>query len=96
MEVKYDGFQWDKGNIGHCSKHGVSREEIEYVLARMGFFIPDPHPGESRMRTAGKTRDGRHVFIVFTFRDRKDVRLVRPISARYMHGKEVRAYEQTN
>ena len=44
MIVQYDGFQWDEGNIVHCAKHGVSREEIEHVLAHMTFYIPDPYP----------------------------------------------------
>lgn len=94
MKVEYDGFQWDAGNIAHCAKHGVSREEIEYVLSRMSFFVPDPHPEEPRLRTAGVTEAGRHVFIVFMFRELEDERYVRPVSARYMHEKEVKAYER--
>lgn len=94
MKIQYDGFQWDSGNIGHCVKHGVSRDEIEYVLSHMSFVIPDPNPDESRMRTAGKTDKGRYVFVVFTFREIKNNRYIRPISARYMHQREVRAYEQ--
>lgn len=94
MIVTYDGFQWDTGNIAHCAKHGVPRDEIEHVLAKMTFFIPDPYPHEPRMRTVGQTLDGRHVFVVFTFREREHERYLRPVSARYMHAKEVRAYEQ--
>ena len=94
MIVQYDGFQRDEGNIAHCAKHGVSREEIEHVLAHMTFYIPDPCPHESRMRTAGVTKESRHVFIVFTFRELEDERYMRPISARYMHEKEVKNYEQ--
>jgi uncharacterized protein len=36
------------------------------------------------------------VFIVFTFRRKGDEVLIRPISARYMHRKEVEAYEKEN
>ena len=95
MNVKYDGFQWDKGNSDHCTKHGVSLAEIEFVLANMDFYIPDPHPEEPRKRTVGVTEDGRHVFVVFMFRELEGLWVLRPISARYMGGKEVEAYEQS-
>ena len=49
---------------------------------------------EERWRAIGRTRDGRYVFIVFTWRDRKGERYLRPVSARYMRDKEVRAYER--
>lgn len=51
---------------------------------------------ETRYRAVGKTEEGRAVFIVFTLRRRGKEVLVRPISARYMHAKEVRAYEKEN
>lgn len=78
----------------HCAKHGVSRDEVEYVLAQMTFYIPDPYPNEPRLRTAGKTKEDRHIFIVFTFREAAGQRYMRPISARYMHEKEIKAYER--
>lgn len=94
MKMKFDGFQWDKGNIEHCAKHDVSRDEIEHVLTNMTFFIPDPFPDEPRLRTAGKTPQGRHIFIVFMFKELEGNQYIRPISARYMHEKEVKSYEQ--
>ena len=94
MIVQYDGFQWDEGNIVHCAKHGVSREEIEHVLAHMTFYIPDLCPHEPRMRTVGVIKESRHVFIIFTFRELEDERYMRPVSPRYMHEKEVENYEQ--
>jgi uncharacterized protein len=36
------------------------------------------------------------VFIVFTIRRKGDELLIRPISARYMHQKEIEAYEKEN
>jgi uncharacterized DUF497 family protein len=35
-------------------------------------------------------------FVVFTLRRRGDAVLIRPISARYMHKKEIKAYEKEN
>ena len=37
---------------------------------------------------------GRHIFLVFALRQRGGATLVRPISARYMHSKEVQHYEK--
>jgi uncharacterized protein len=44
----------------------------------------------------GKSEAGRWVFVVFTIRVRAGHRMIRPISARYMHAKEVAAYEKEN
>jgi hypothetical protein len=51
---------------------------------------------ETRFRAIGKTVTGRHIFLVFTIRDKQGKRYVRPISARYMHSKEVQHYEKEN
>lgn len=92
--MKVAGIQWDDGNWPKCGKHGVSRAEIEQVLLDMPAVLADPHPGEPRMRAIGTTRVGRHVFLVFAYR-RMDGRIwLRPISARYMHRKEIEHYEQ--
>jgi uncharacterized DUF497 family protein len=34
------------------------------------------------------------MIVVFTFRCREGLRLIRPISARYMHKKEIEKYEK--
>lgn len=92
--MKVSGMDWDDGNWPKCGKHGVSREEIEQVLMGMPAVLEDPYPHESRMRAIGKTSAGRHVFLVFMQREVKGRVLLRPISARYMHGKEVDHYER--
>jgi uncharacterized DUF497 family protein len=51
---------------------------------------------ETRSRAIGKTAAGRHIFLVFTIRDKQGKRYIRPISARYMHSKEVQHYEKEN
>jgi uncharacterized protein len=51
---------------------------------------------ETRFKAVGKTPAGRHVFLVFTVRERKGKRYIPPISARYMHTKEVQHYEKEN
>ena len=34
------------------------------------------------------------MFVVFTLRERDDLTLIRPISARYMHAREAKRYDQ--
>jgi uncharacterized DUF497 family protein len=49
---------------------------------------------EERFLAVGQTQAGRYIFIAFTIREREKKRLLRPISARYMHDKEVANYER--
>ena len=94
--MQVDGFQWDAGNRDKCQKHGVTVAEIEALFGSGTLVVfPDPHPDEARLRGIGVTGAGRHVFIVWTERmDGEDV-LIRPISARFMHAKEIEHYEQS-
>lgn len=89
------GFDWDAGNREKCQKHGVSIAEIEAVLRGDPEIAPAPRRSfvEERFIAVGRTPRGRAVFIAFTLRIRDGVRLVRPISARYMHAREIRGYE---
>jgi hypothetical protein len=90
------GFDWDDGNREKCQKHGVSIAEIESLFDVLPILRSDMEhsPAETRIRAVGRARSGRHVFLVFTIRSRLGHRLIRPISARYMHRKEVRRYEE--
>jgi uncharacterized protein len=56
------------------------------------FHEPTVH--ESRKRGIGVTAAGRYVFLVWTLRETTEGLKLRPISARYMHAKEVRYYEE--
>jgi hypothetical protein len=92
-----DGFDWDGGNLGKCQKHGVSIAEIEELFRRSGLRVfPDVahSAAEARLLGIGRTSAGRAVFLAFTVRERQGRRLIRPISARYRHQKEIAAYEQ--
>jgi len=48
------------------------------------------------MRAIGKTAAGRYVFVVFMLRQVEGLPRLRPISARYMHQKEIDHYERQN
>ena len=91
--MKIAGFEWNEGNWPKCGKHGVSREEIEAVLLGTPAVMLDPHSDEPRMRAIGMTAAGRYVFLVFMLRRVGNNMLLRPISARFMHQKEVAHYE---
>ena len=94
--MKFAGFDWDSGNWPKCGQHGLSRQEIEQVLLGEPAVMVDPHPEEPRMRAIGKTAAGRYVFLVFMVRKVDGHTKLRPISARYMHQKEVDHYESAN
>ena len=98
MDLSVSGFDWDAGNRAKCQKHGVSVAEIEELFSRPLLIIPDTlhSQGEERLWAIGKTASGRSVFLVFTIRVRARKRLIRPVSARYMHRKEVAHYEKEN
>ncbi len=92
----FSGFDWDEGNLQKCRKHGVTIEEIESVFAGTPAIGPDAahSTAEARFLAIGPARSGRHVFLAFTWRERDGAKLIRPISARYMHAKEVQHYER--
>jgi len=96
--MKFSGFDWDRGNLEKCQKHGISAELIESVLDRPVAILADAKHSrsEQRLRAIGKTPDERAIFVVFTLRRRGDDILIRPISDRYMHDKEVKSYEKEN
>lgn len=98
MALGIAGFDWDAGNRAKCEKHGVSVAEVEGLFSRPLLIIPDASHSQSeeRLRAIGKTASGRSVFLVFTIRVRAGKRVIRPVSARYMHKEEVRHYEQEN
>lgn len=94
--MKITGFDWDDGNWPKCGKHGVSRAEIEQVFTGTPAVLTDPFPEETRMRAIGKSATGRYVFVVFMLREIDSQTKLRPISARYMHEKEIAYYEKTS
>lgn len=95
MSVAVAGFDWDDGNWPKCGKHGVSQTEIEELFRSGCDVYPDPAHSrtEQRMLAVGKVGK-RFVLAAFTQRERGGKMLIRPVSARYMHRKEVDHYER--
>ncbi len=92
--MEFGGLEWDNGNREKCQRHGVTIAEIEEIFARPVLIINDPHDAqtERRFRAIGTTTQGRKLFVVFTWRGQK----IRPLSARYMHQREISRYDQDN
>jgi hypothetical protein len=95
---EFSGFDWDAGNQAKCTKHGVSVAQIEELFDSLVAVLPDSGHSqwEQRFRAIGRDSNGRAVFVVFTMRRRGEDWLIRPISARYMHRKEIVSYEEEN
>ena len=95
MSDELAGFNWDEGNRKKCRKHGVRLDEIETALGGPIRVFPDPahSAAETRYLGIGETAAGRHVLIAFTYRVVGEKRFIRPISARFMHAKEIKHYE---
>jgi uncharacterized protein len=98
MILQANGFDWDRGNRAKCEKHGLSVAVIEGLFARPLAILPDTAHSqrENRFRAIGRTDKGRSVFTIFTLRRKGEELLIRPISARYMHKKEIDAFEKEN
>jgi uncharacterized DUF497 family protein len=96
VRMETDGFDWDEGNITKCEHHGLSMETVESVFYGNPMLrVNVRHTSqEKRMFAIGLTLEGRYAYVVFTLRQRDGLRLLRPISARYMHKKEIANYEK--
>jgi uncharacterized DUF497 family protein len=96
--MKVAGFEWDAGYREKCQTHGVSLGEIEALFTRPVMMLPDQAHSmtEARLKAIGRTETGRNIFVVFTLREHNGQKYIRPISARYMHQKEIDSYEKEN
>lgn len=95
--MKIDGFNWDLGNSKKCQKHGLSREDIEGLFYQKNIYVaPDIEHSilEDRFFAIGRISNRRAVIIIFTIRGNMGKRLIRPISARFMHQREINKYEK--
>ena len=94
---KIEGFDWDAGNDRKSEhKHQVSQAEVEQIFFNVPLVLaPDAKHSrtEPRFHVLGKTTVGRLLHVTFTLRF--EGRRIRPISARDMHRKERRVYEES-
>jgi uncharacterized protein len=92
---RLSGFDWDAANRAHRRKHGVSIAEIEALFRDGPRVAPDLRHAhlEDRLIAVARTERGRPLFVAFVIRVRNGQRVIRPVSARYMHAKEIARYE---
>jgi uncharacterized DUF497 family protein len=95
--AKITGFDWDRGNARKSvDKHDVSQFEVEQLFFNRPLLVladMKHSRQESRYHALGRTDEACLLHITFTLRDRD--KLIRVISARDMHRKEKRVYEQS-
>jgi uncharacterized DUF497 family protein len=97
MNRQFAGFDWDRGNRDKCQKHGVTLAEIEEIFTGPVSIYPDPDHSKAESRFLGIGQlpgNGRYIFAAFTIRQRDGKSYLRPISARYMHRREIEHYEK--
>ena len=91
-----EGFDWDSGNSRKSTdKHDVSQAEAESVFFNDPLILVEDgkhSERELRFNALGKTAQDRLLHVTFTLR--QNATLIRVISARDMHRKERKAYEQ--
>lgn len=89
----FSGFDWDDGNLQKA--WGDHRRDRERVRRHPGDRTGWAHSkAEARFLAIGTARSGRYVFLAFTWHERDGANLIRPISARYVHAKEVQQYKR--
>jgi uncharacterized DUF497 family protein len=90
------GFDWDDGNSRKSAdKHGVSQAEADSVFFNDPLIVAEDathSETERRLNALGKTAQNRLLHITFTLR--QNGTMIRVTSAREMHRKERKAYEQ--
>ena len=93
---KIIGFNWDAGNERKSvDKHSVDKYEAEQVFFNKPLLIVEDwkhSDDEARFHALGQNNQHRLLHITFTLRSNDT--LIRIISARDMHRKERKIYEQ--
>lgn len=90
------GFQWDEGNARKSAvKHGVSQTEAEQVFFNQPLLVVKDlrhSETEPRFHALGVTESARRLHVTFTLREKETK--IRVISARDMHRKERKIYDE--
>lgn len=88
------GFDWDDGNSRKSAdKHGVGAAEAENIFFNEPLVEDAKHSQkEPRFNALGRTFENRLLHVTFTLRQNGTI--IRVISARDMHRKERKIYEQ--
>jgi uncharacterized DUF497 family protein len=91
------GFEWDAGNSMKGEKHSVGDIEAEQIFVNEPLLVVEDRvhsAAEARWHALGHTNEGRLLHVTFTLR--AGGTRVRIISARPMHRKERKVYEEAS
>ncbi len=94
--IAAEGFDWDDGNLLKAQKHGLSLKQIEKFFQQELLIVPDYKNSDVEDRYVAFSAEvtGRAMIAIFTMRELRGATLIRVISARYMHKKEILIYEK--
>ena len=90
-----ESFEWDEGNARKNEKHAVTASEAEQVFFNQPLLMLEDakhSQAEPRFHALGITHTTRKLHITFAVRGTR----IRVISARDMHRKERKIYEQAS
>jgi len=76
-------FRWNEWNAEHVAEHGVSPEEVEWVVEHARRPYPQLRE-ESKWRVVGRGRGGRWLQVVFVFDPEDSIYVIhaRPLTER--------------
>jgi uncharacterized DUF497 family protein len=78
-ELCPEGIEWDDSNLIHATRHGISAEEIDQVIANGPLYRRNKRGRSADYLACGTTDGGRSVVIAVEWQ--ATTRRVRPITA---------------
>jgi len=94
IDLDVDSLEWDERNLTHVAQHGVTREEIETVLANAPQFFANLPERSGTHVMIGPDANDRFLFVVLAETATKDV--WRVITAyRYARRRALRYYRRS-
>ncbi len=88
-------LEWDEHNTGHIARHGVVPSEVEQAFRTgVAALKTEVVSGETRRHALGETDAGRVLYLIWTPKARRSVRIVtawpanRKTRSRYREWKE--------
>jgi uncharacterized DUF497 family protein len=86
---------WDDQNVTHIGRHGITRAEVEEVVAgEHTIFLEEDSHRPGRLIAFGQTSAERPIFVALDVASSRDERYV--VTARPMTAKEGAQYELAN
>jgi len=76
-------FRWIEWNIQKCLKHGIRREEAEYVVRRARRPFPQKI-GDEKTLVQGQTEGGRYLQVIYLIEKEESIFVIHamPLTAR--------------